>query len=97
MPPQHPLDILGRHWPTGPPAPLLLGARDELGAETLVEPLASLWVSVPRQAMVGRHALRGWGFASASVRAIFAWGERKAASVAAITVASTVLMGLGTR
>jgi hypothetical protein len=34
---QHRLQFLAPHRPTGPVAPLLLGTRDELGAEALVE------------------------------------------------------------
>ena len=39
--PQHPLELLGRHRLPSPPAPLLLGAGDELGAEPLVEAMVS--------------------------------------------------------
>lgn len=41
-PPHDPLEFLGRHRPTGPFAPLFLGAGDELGARSLPEPPAAL-------------------------------------------------------
>jgi hypothetical protein len=37
MPPQHPPELLGRHRPAGPLAPLGLGTCDVLGAQALVE------------------------------------------------------------
>jgi hypothetical protein len=42
VPPQDPPQLLSGHRSSGPPAPLLLGACDELGAETFVEATAVL-------------------------------------------------------
>jgi hypothetical protein len=39
--PEHPLELGRRHYPPGPPEPLLVGPRDPFGAEALTQALAT--------------------------------------------------------
>jgi hypothetical protein len=61
IPPQRALELGGRHRPSGPPAPLLLGASDELDPQPEVHvSLPVGWVDRPLRALHLHRYLGGY-------------------------------------